>query len=170
VDDYYREAQAKRHEQIRNGQVRYRCGPSTIFPNTSFHSDPQSIFVWQPAGPMKMELWRWFLVDKNAPPEAKDAMRHFGLRYSGPGGMTEQDDAENWNYATASSKGTIAKRFPFNYQMGLGHFREVEGLTGAIAKPEGATGSSENQARTLYRRWAEFMDAESWQDLYPKKQ
>ena len=45
--------------------------------------------------------------------EAEDAARHFAMRYSGPAGMTEQDDAENWNYATASSRGTIAQRFPF---------------------------------------------------------
>ena len=28
---------------------------------------------------------------------------------------------------------------------------------------------SEHNARTLYKRWAEFMDAESWDDLYPVK-
>jgi hypothetical protein len=170
VDEYYREAQAKRQERIRNGQVRYRCGPSTVFPNTSFHSDPQAIFVWHPAGPMKMEMWRWFTVDKKAPQAAKDALRHFGLRYSGPGGMTEQDDAENWNYATAASKGVIASRFKFNYEMGLGHAQPVPGLTGAFAAPRPDGGfrmTSENQARTLYKRWAEFMDAESWDDLYP---
>ena len=26
--------------------------------------------------------------------------------------MTEQDDIENWNYASAASKGTIARRYP----------------------------------------------------------
>jgi phenylpropionate dioxygenase-like ring-hydroxylating dioxygenase large terminal subunit len=177
VDDYYREAQVKRQEQIRKGQVRYRTGPSTVFPNASFHSDPQSIFVWHPAGPMKMEMWRWFTIDKKAPEAAKDALRRFGMRYSGPGGMTEQDDAENWNYATAASSGTIAHRYKFNYEMGLGHLEPVPGVEGATrptttqtpVSPRGFT-VSENNARTLYRRWAEFMDAESWADLFPIKQ
>ena len=42
------------------------------------------------------------------------------MRYSGPAGMTEQDDMENWLYATAASSGTIARRYPYNYQQGLG--------------------------------------------------
>jgi hypothetical protein len=171
VDEFYRWAQEKRTERIRNGETRYRTGPSTVFPNTSFHSDPQAIFVWHPAGPMKMEMWRWFLVEKKAPQAAKDALRHFAMRYSGPAGMTEQDDAENWNYATASSKGTIASRYAFNYEMGLGHTEPVPDLRGAIRRErasDGMRGTSENQARTLYKRWAEFMDAESWDELYPK--
>ncbi len=167
VDEYYRDAQAKRHARIRGGERRYRCGPSTIFPNCSFHSDPQSIFVWHPAGPSTMELWRWMTVDKKAPQAAKDALRHFAMRYSGPGGMTEQDDAENWNYATAASSGTIAQRYAFNYTMGLGHVKPLPELEGAYVTDTGLTG--ENNARNLYRRWAEFMDAESWDDLYPKR-
>ena len=89
------------------------------------------------------------------------------MRYSGPGGMTEQDDAENWNYATAASKGTIASRFKFNYEMGNGFSIPVDGLEGAITSDTRAV--SENNARTLYKRWAEIMDAESWGDLYPVK-
>ena len=27
---------------------------------------------------------------------------------------------ENWNYASAASKGVIARRYPYNYQMGMG--------------------------------------------------
>jgi phenylpropionate dioxygenase-like ring-hydroxylating dioxygenase large terminal subunit len=167
VDEYYRNAHERRQERLRNGEERYNCGPSTVFPNASFHDDPQSIFVWHPAGPMKMEMWRWFTIDKNAPKAAKDALRYFAMRYSGPAGMTEQDDAENWNYATAASKGTIASRFPFTYEMGLNHVKPVEGLRDAWTSEWG--GVSEQNARTLYRRWAEFMDAESWADLYPVK-
>jgi hypothetical protein len=38
--------------------------------------------------------------------------------------MTEQDDMENWNYAHAASRGTIARRYPYSYEQGLGF--EVE--------------------------------------------
>jgi hypothetical protein len=34
--------------------------------------------------------------------------------------MTEQDDMENWNYAHAASRGTIARRYPYNYDQGSG--------------------------------------------------
>ena len=54
-------------------------------------------------------MWRWYLVDKAAPWEVKDFLRDYYIRYSGPGGMTEQDDMENWNYAHAASRGTIAR-------------------------------------------------------------
>jgi hypothetical protein len=163
VEEYFRDALERRKERIRKGEIRWNIGVSTIFPNTSTHSDPHAIFVWQPAGPMQMELWRWFLVDKKAPQEAKDALRHFALRYSGPAGMTEQDDAENWNYATAASEGKIASRYKFNYEMGLSHEEPVPGLGGAVY----TDGTSELNQRTLYKRWAEFMDAGSWADLAP---
>ena len=166
VDEYYRNAHEKRQELLKKGEVRYNCGPSTVFPNVSFHDDPQSIFVWHPAGPMKMEMWRWFFVDADAPTEVRDLARHHFMRYSGPGGMTEQDDMENWNYAAAASKGTIASRYAYNYMQGVGHANPAETLKGAVVSDRG---SSEENARTLYRRWAQFMDADSWDDLLPKK-
>ncbi len=165
AEEYFRQAHEKRQKRLEDGEDRWRIGVSTIFPNTSTHSDPRAVFVWQPAGPMKMELWRWFLVEKNAPKAVKESQRHFALRYAGPAGMTEQDDAENWNYATAASKGTIASRYNFNYEMGNGMEEAVPGLEGA----KELDGASELNQRTLYRRWAEFMDAESWDDLFPKK-
>lgn len=165
AEEYFRDAFERRKARIRAGETRWHIGVSTIFPNISTHSDPHAIFVWHPAGPMKMEMWRWFLIDKNAPEAAKDALRHFALRYSGPAGMTEQDDAENWNYATAASKGTIAGRFPFSYEMGVNHEMPVPGLREATYTDV----VSEQNQRNLYRRWAEFMDAESWADLYPVK-
>jgi hypothetical protein len=88
-------------------------GGGNVFPNTSFHVGfPRGILVSHPRGPLLTEMWRWYLVDKDAPKEVKDFWRHYLIRYSGPAGMTEQDDMENWNYATAASKGTIARRFP----------------------------------------------------------
>ena len=51
-------------------------------------------------------------TDADAPAEVKDVLRRFYMRYSGPAGMTEQDDMENWLYATKASTGTIARRYP----------------------------------------------------------
>jgi hypothetical protein len=44
-------------------------------------------------------------------------------RYSGPAVMTEQDGMENWNCASAARRGTIARRYPYNYQMVLASCR-----------------------------------------------
>ena len=110
--------------------------------------------MWHPRGPNLTEAWRWFLVDKDTPEEVKDVLRHYYIRYSGPGGMTEQDDMENWNYAHKASRGAIARRKPYNYQMGIGHFAENVDLPGVLTE-----GICEENARGFYSGWVKMMDA-----------
>ncbi len=84
-------------------------------------------------------------------PEAvrfKAALRDDYLRYSGPGGMTEQDDMENWSKATPASTGALARRRAYSYQLGLGKERPVPGLAGAIQS-------------------ASYSDASAWRSLEP---
>ena len=86
--------------------------------------------MWHPRGPHQTEVWRWYLVDRDAPDEVKDFLRHYYIRYSGPAGLTEQDDMENWNYAHSASRGTVARRYPYTYEQGLGYEQaefEVDG-------------------------------------------
>ncbi len=152
--------------RVRNlgDQMRVTMSVGTIFPNMSFHGrQPRTIIVSHPCGPGETELWRFYLIDKDAPDAVKEAARHYYLRYSGPGGMTESDDMENWSYATQASKGVISSRMRYNYQMGLGHAEPVPGLRGAV---QCGTYSEEN-ARTYYRRWSQFMQAGSWDDMRP---
>jgi phenylpropionate dioxygenase-like ring-hydroxylating dioxygenase large terminal subunit len=159
VDEYYK----KRHDEWERklkDQPRI-SGVATIFPNFSF-GGPSGIAVWQPVGPHMVEAWRWFMVDKDAPKEVKDVLRHYQLRYSGPSGMTEQDDAENWNYASYASNGTVARRYPYNYAQGVGHETTIPELPGAFATEKV---SIEQNARGMYKRWADFMSAESWDEL-----
>ena len=89
-------------------------------------------------------------------------------RQSGPGGLTEQDDMENWNYAHAASKGVIARRHPYNYQMGTDFpAQDIQlepHLPGQVVDTTAGVAGEQNQ-RGFYRRWAEFMDANSWTDL-----
>jgi hypothetical protein len=145
-------------------------GPGTLFPNMSFlPRQPRSIALWNPRGSNKTEVWRWFLVDQAAPQEVKEFLRQYYIRYSGPSGLTEQDDMENWNYAHSASRGVIAKRYPYNYQMGLGfavHDFEDNGLKlpGAVLDVTEAKAGEQNQ-RAFYRRWASFMEAYSWDQL-----
>jgi phenylpropionate dioxygenase-like ring-hydroxylating dioxygenase large terminal subunit len=167
VEEYYRQIAQERMKRLGNSK-KATSGVGTVFPNFSYHAAgfPRAFFVWHPHGPTATEIWRWGpIVDTNAPKEVKDLIRHHFLRYSGPAGLTEQDDMENWNYATAASKGTIARRYPYNYSMGMGHEQPVEGMEGA----EVIIGLTEHTARGMYRRWAELMEAESWNDLYPKR-
>ena len=109
------------------------------------------------------------LIDREAPQEVKDFLRDYYIRYSGPAGMTEQDDMENWNYAHQASRGTIARRYPYSYEMGLDTAEEnfewdglrLPGRVIDITKAQ----SSEEPMRNLYRRWAHFMEADSWDAL-----
>jgi len=162
VEDYFRHVYEERQQRLGKG-ARLLGGVGTVFPNMSFLArQPRSIAVWHPRGALQTEAWRWFLVDKDAPQEVKDILRHYYMRYSGPGGLTEQDDMENWNYASAASKGVIARRYPYNYQMGLGYEGMHEAVPGVVTM-----GISEQNQRGFYQRWAACMDATSWTDLAP---
>ena len=90
-------------------------------------------------------------------------LRRYYMRYSGPGGMTESDDMENWTSVTVASEGVIARRHGFNYQLGMGKEQPVEGLRGAVDSGN----YSEGNARIYYRRWVQLMKEMSWDDMAP---
>lgn len=164
ADEYFREAFERRKERSRT-PMRVDAGSATAWPNASWSSGMRpTIVVWHPHGTQMTEAWRFYLVDKKAPQEVKDAIRRYHMRYGGPIGMTEQDDMENWNYASSASKGVIARRYPYNYEMGL----EQEPLDIGIPGRVTPTLVEEGQ-RSRFRRWLEFMEADTWGDIYPKQ-
>ena len=160
VEDYFRDCfEARKRRFGERSRLFSRTG--TIFPNTSYHGQqPRALFVWHPHSATSVEIWRFFLVDRDTPPLVKDFLRHYYMRYSGPAGMTEQDDLENWNYATAASRGTIARRHPYNYQQSMGAFSTDEPVPGNVSLQ-----ITEENARNFYRRWRDCMVAPSWSDL-----
>ncbi|MHA7241295.1 aromatic ring-hydroxylating oxygenase subunit alpha [Arthrobacter sp. TMS1-12-1] len=164
MNEYFDNAWAVRKEKLEaEGRLLGGRGPATLFPNMSFAAGfPRSVLVAHPIAPDETEVWRWFLIDKKAPEHVREWLRQYYMRYGGPGGMTEQDDMENWDYATQASKGVVAQRYPYNYQQGLG----TEGLSElkkAIHSNHAISG--EVNARAFYRRWSEFVDGLSWEEL-----
>ncbi len=136
----------------------------TIFPNMSFHGQqPRTLLLAHPRGCQETEMWRFYFADKAAPPEVKAFLRRYYVSYSGPAGMTEQDDMENWTYASMASEGLMARRYPYHYKAGLGRGGKDQLIPGRVTGPE-APGTEQNP-RALYKRWAEFMDAQSWTEL-----
>jgi len=103
-------------------------------------------------------------VDRDAPDEVKDFLRHYYIRYSGPAGLTEQDDMENWNYATSASAGEVARRHFYNYSMGIGKESEIPFIT-SMGEGIFSRGISEQNQRSYYKRWSEFISAANWMDL-----
>lgn len=162
VAEYFRRAYEERQRRL-GDRARVLGGPGTVFPNMSFlPRQPRSIAVWHPRGPMKTEAWRFYLADQDAPPEVKDFLRHYYIRYSGPAGLTEQDDMENWNYASAASRGTIARRYPYNYEMRMGETCLLTEIPGLVVE-----GMSEQNQRGYYARWRQLMQARSWEEIAP---
>lgn len=162
VEAYFRHCYEERQRRL-GPRARLLGSTGTVFPNMSMLSrQPRSIAVWHPRGALQTEAWRWFLVDADAPQDVKDILRHYYMRYAGPAGMTEQDDMENWTYASAASRGTIARRHPYNYQMAMGFENPQDVVPGLVTDD-----FNEQNQRGMYRRWIEFMEAASWADLHP---
>ncbi|MGV3652796.1 MAG: aromatic ring-hydroxylating dioxygenase subunit alpha, partial [Noviherbaspirillum sp.] len=163
VERYYREIHEKRVRTLGDRmRVMHRVG--TIFPNMSFHGwQPRTITVYHPVGPHEMEMWRMYLVDRDSPLEVKEAARHYFLRYSGPGGLTESDDMENWTGASESCRGHVAQQMDFNYQMGIGHATPIPEVPDGVVSNE----YTEENARAYYRRWGQFMKGLRWEELMP---
>ena len=160
IEAYYEKCHEARKQRL-GDSARFVSLTGTIFPNTSDHANqPRSLFVWHPHGPMSTEIWRFFLVDAESPDSVKDFLRHYYMRYSGPAGMTEQDDMENWNYATEASAGTIARRYPYNYQQSMHKVQRDTPVPGTVSVQ-----ITEENARNFYRRWGVCMDAASWGDM-----
>lgn len=132
----------------------------TVFPSFSLLFGTRTVRIWHPRGPQQMEIWEWTIVDKEAPPEVKEATRLHCMQRFGPTGTWEQDDMDNWLQVTAAGRGAVARRVMANYQMGLGHERSNPELRGRL----GHLTSDINQ-RALYDRWAELMVAGSWSEL-----
>ena len=96
-------------------------------------------------------------------PEAREAQRLFTIRTFSPSGLLEQDDGENWGEIQKVLRGAVQRRYPFNYQMGLGHYtHDHEDYPGRINFV-----MSEGASRGFYRRYAQLMDADAWPDVAP---
>ncbi|MEV6119269.1 aromatic ring-hydroxylating dioxygenase subunit alpha [Streptomyces sp. NPDC052077] len=164
LTEYFDQQWQTRAEKLREeGRPLGGRGPATLFPNMSMAAGfPRSILVAHPISPTETEVWRWFLVDKDAPEHVREWLRQYYMRYGGPAGMTEQDDMENWDYATQASLGVVARRYPYNYQQGIGR-ENLSELDRAVHSDHAIAG--EVNARGFYRRWAEYVDNLSQAEL-----
>lgn len=126
----------------------------TIFPNFSLISFVGflSVRLWQPRGPDRMEVWSWGLVERDAPPAARDLARQMQILTFSSSGIFEQDDGEMWGECTEVMGGAYRRRFPLNYQMGAGHGRRDPEKPGVIHPP-----STEIGVFGFYERWRALM-------------
>lgn len=144
--------------RVRNGGV--RTTTCTLFPNFSYSST--SIRMLHPQGPHHIEEWSWVLVDRNAPQEVKDEMRKHHILAHGPSGIREEEDLNNFMNCTETARSLTGRKYLQNLQLGLGHGTRDETYPG-FAYAMG--GVNEVNQRFFYGRWAEMMDAPSWNQI-----
>jgi phenylpropionate dioxygenase-like ring-hydroxylating dioxygenase large terminal subunit len=139
----------------------------TIFPNFSAHNPirrphhhytghvPMLTFrVWNPIGPGKIEIFSWFLVEKDAPEQFKQDSAWSYLRSFGVSGTFEQDDTEIWTLITRNTGTLLGRRTRINYQMGGALEVDPKWPGPGVAQP--AT-FSDASLRNFYARWLEMM-------------
>jgi phenylpropionate dioxygenase-like ring-hydroxylating dioxygenase large terminal subunit len=143
----------------RVGSVRARkikAAHATVFPTLSYLPQVQTLRVWHPKGPHRMEVWAWIFVDKAAPPDVKEAFRLKTMRGFGPAAMLEQEDGENWSQCHAAARGFISRHRPNNLQMALGEETSSPEFPGRVTHVY-----SEMNGRAFYRRWLELLGREN---------
>ena len=155
VRDYY---QAKVPEFLSRLGAQRVYGPMTsagnVFPEFLFPRRRLDHTNLAPARAAdKTEIWSWTLVDKAMPAAVKDAIRRRVLLTFSPTGTHEQDDVHNWSQIQKTLRGVIARRYPFNYQLGLGHDSEYDDYPGTLTKAIHDFG-----ARNFYRRYGELLN------------
>ena len=134
---------------------------ATIFPNFAFLPGYFTFRTFQPKGPTKTEIHAWTLVPKNMPDDIKDRFRRGSMRTFSPGGILEMDDGENWEHSTQANAGFVTRHQNLCYAMAPGGLSANADLPGIVHEGQ----LSDANQRLFYRRWAEMMDAPSWDDI-----
>jgi hypothetical protein len=95
--------------------------------------------------------------------DAPEVIKHHPDRQpdNGAAGLFEQDDIDNWRQVTTASRSRIARQYPQELSMGIGHAGAHPDYPGLVSERY----ISENNQRHFYLRWQEFMNAESWADI-----
>lgn len=124
-------------------------------------SSVSTIRLWNPIGIDKMEVWNWVLVEKDAPEELKDRVRHSTVLTFSSSGIFEADDAEVWPSMHRVTRGAMGKRQSLNYVTFVGEKRPEdypdEGVGWVFEGP-----SKEDNHWQWWIRWAEFMADKAW--------
>jgi phenylpropionate dioxygenase-like ring-hydroxylating dioxygenase large terminal subunit len=150
--------------KVRMGDFKFRASGcmTNLFPNIFIPAVARQVAIRMPKGPMKSEIWYFTFIDKNASPEMRERHKYLSVHQFAASGLWEQDDGENWEQSTRGSIGTIARRYPINYQMGLNRGEIINDETGP---PRVEAFVTENYMLWQHRAWSEWMQADSWDEL-----
>ena len=133
----------------------------TLFPNFSFLPGQNTMRVWQPRGPNKIELYTWVIVNRNAPQEVKDMWRRGAMMTFSPTGVFEMDDGENWEYCTKTSRGKVTRYQDLYVGLGMNTRLTDTDLPGNVFKGQ----LNEANSRAFYQYWKDLLQSRSWVDV-----
>jgi phenylpropionate dioxygenase-like ring-hydroxylating dioxygenase large terminal subunit len=137
-------------------------GHPHIFPNLWVAANSNQLSLRVPKSPTSSEIWFFTLIDSSLPKESQEHYRFRANHTFGPTGMLEQDDGENWGESTRAMFGVVSQRYPIHYGMGVGH---GEVIRDELSPPRIETQVNEHAQLWHYRAWADWMSAETWDDL-----
>ncbi|PVX71109.1 3-phenylpropionate/cinnamic acid dioxygenase subunit alpha [Paraburkholderia unamae] len=161
VSQYFRDTYAEAEARLGKVRALRLAGHNNMFPTLSWLNGTATLRVWHPRGPNQVEVWAFCIADKAASDEVKAAFERSATRAFGPAGFLEQDDSENWAEVQKVLRGSRARKTKLCLEMGLGNERVrndgIPGMTNYIF--------SETAARGMYRRWADLLSSETWNEV-----
>jgi ethylbenzene dioxygenase alpha subunit len=95
------------------------------------------------------------------PDDIKDRFRRGSMRTFSPSGILEMDDGENWEHSTRANAGYVTRHQSLCYAMAPEGQLLDETLPGLVHSGQ----LSDANQRLFYKKWAEMMDAEGWDDV-----
>ncbi|PXW16436.1 3-phenylpropionate/cinnamic acid dioxygenase subunit alpha [Paraburkholderia caballeronis] len=161
VSQYFRDTYAEAEARLGKVRALRLAGHNNLFPTMSWLNGTATLRVWHPRGPNQVEVWAFCIADKDASDDVKAAFERSATRAFGPAGFLEQDDSENWVEIQKVLRGKRARNTKLIVEMGLGNERVrddgIPGVTNYIF--------SETAARGMYRRWADLLTSDSWDEV-----
>ena len=156
-EEYYRATLPEAERRLGSYRARkVQLGNHSLFPHGVL-----GFRLAHPRGPLETEFWHFVVLEKDMPSELKRALRMGSGNYNGVTGIFEQDDMDNWRGVTRASVSPIARRYKQELSMGIGRSGVHPDLPGVVSERY----VSESNQRNFYRRWEEYMNAESWSDI-----
>jgi hypothetical protein len=134
-----------------------------VFPNIGAVG---TIFrIMNPQTPDSSEMWSYVIIDKKAPPEVKEAVVVGRERISGPNGIQQKDDMENWFIQTRYSHGFVT-RWGARQNNTLGGSRpSVDGMALAGIPGNYHAAPTDENYRRFFEHYAMVMQAKDWGEI-----
>ena len=171
VDDYFRETHATRRQ--RSYKAEYlpsaaRAAVTSTSSRTSRSTAAGASSSGTRMAPGMTESWRLFRSTRTRPSSSRTRMRHYAMRYCGPDRLHRVRRHGELELRLPGQPGHRSRRrWPTPSCRASAHAKPDERVPGFLLL---TLPMAEENQRDRLRRWLEFMEAGSWDELYPIKE